>query len=145
MDLKEGIPMIGNLLETWNQIKDRREDRRMEVRRKLQPYVSAVRDVVGGRWPSPPTTMQGWGPVPNDVQQARQGAVGELNLSRSDRRRGLVPQGGGPPERGVARRHLRLTTQHGRNRPDRQRRGGRQDVRPGRGLRGQVRGDPLVV
>jgi len=25
MDLKKGIPMIGNLLETWNQIKDRRE------------------------------------------------------------------------------------------------------------------------
>ena len=83
MDLKEGIPMIGNLLETWNQIKDRREDRRMEVRRKLQPYVSAVRDVVGGRWPSPPTTMQGWGPVLSDVQQARQRAVGELSISRS--------------------------------------------------------------
>jgi len=42
-----------------------------------------VRDVVNGRWPSPPDTMQGWTPVLHDVQSARLAAVNELNLSRS--------------------------------------------------------------
>jgi hypothetical protein len=51
MYAKDGIPILGKLLGTLDQVKQRREDRRIEVRRKIQPYVNAVKSVVGGRCP----------------------------------------------------------------------------------------------